>query len=376
MSEARKRILVMLAEGKITVDQSEELLAALEKDEKAQVEARTEQQSGDRQKPPSVKEEISRFAENVQKHFREAVKKCEPPSRELKARIKEFGGWMQNVVGSVVQDFSNGRHEPSDGVPVQFTIGDIPELAGISSARLENLFGSLNIREGSSIEMRVSGRISKSAMESQEPRDWFRDHFMKIEGDRLLLGIDRSAPSKVVLDIELFLPASIVLQVKTVSASVSVKGPFRIDAIQTISGDIRLLDASLSGTDFETVSGDLNMEKGKLAAEYKSTSGDVLLKTVSIEKLGFQSISGDILVTEPEIGDDTTVEIATTSGDISVEKLSGPWSRIEASSRTGNLDIKWEGTVNPTGRNGKVVESGNRGATFRVESVSGDIVFD
>jgi len=78
MSEARKRILAMLAEGKITVDQSEELLAALDSDEKKRAEPASEAKAAPGR--PPITEEISKFAENMQKTMRDAMRNVEPPA--------------------------------------------------------------------------------------------------------------------------------------------------------------------------------------------------------------------------------------------------------------------------------------------------------
>ncbi|NLI76850.1 MAG: DUF4097 domain-containing protein [Candidatus Riflebacteria bacterium] len=363
MSEARKKILQMLAEGKISVEQSEELLAALEKDTKASDHKR------------SFTEEVSRFAENFQKQVREAVKKAEPPGHEFKARIKEFGGWVQNMMGSMVAEFGHGRGEPVDGVSVEFSV---PEPDGFSRCRtcqVENLFGSVTIREGTAFALRVMGRISHAALAGQPPNLWFGQHGLRIEGDTLHLGFDRATPTRAVLDLELTLPTSLALRCRSVSASLSIKGPFRVESLKTVSGDIHLHGAELAGASLETVSGDFFVEGGSVAADGVSTSGDFRCKGARIGRLKMQSISGDIELARPEVTEATEVSCNTTSGDVFVGQVQGPWSSVEAGSRTGTVKVTWEGTAHPGLRHGTKLESGHAGAVFTAESVSGDIEF-
>lgn len=364
MSEARKKILQMLAEGKITVEQSEELLAALEKDS----------QAGTRKK--SFAEEVTSFAENVQKQIRESVKKADPPGQEFKARIKEFGGWMQNMMGSMVSGFSHFRDEPADGVSVEF---QVPEPEGFSRCRrcvIENLFGSVTVREGVGFSLRVNGRISHATMAGQPPNLWFNQHGLVIDGETLHIGFDRETPTRAVLDLEVVLPPSIALRLRSVSASLSVHGPFQIEGLKTVSGDVHLIGTQTVNATLESVSGDISLEGGSASCEGISTSGDFQCLNTRIEKFQVQSISGEVRLTSPEISEASLIKVNSTSGDVLVEKVRGPWAQIEANSRTGTVKIAWAGTVHPGLRHGTKLESGSSGAFFTVETVSGDITFD
>ncbi|HOT28539.1 MAG TPA: DUF4097 family beta strand repeat-containing protein [Candidatus Ozemobacteraceae bacterium] len=373
MSEARKRILAMLAEGKITVDQSEELLAALERDEKQKTGAQ-EQPASSPTRPP-LAEEISKFADSVQKTMRDAMRKIEPPSRELKTRMKEFGGWMQTMVGSAFNDFAHMRGQPLDGVEIDV---DLTEPAAVSSCRrcrIENLFGSVRVLEGSAFALKVRGRISRSALGTTTPTIWFRENAVRIEHDTAVIGISRSAPVKAILEMELTLPKGIHLDIETDTASVKVAGAFTAGQIQTISGDVALRHVEFEDGGVDTVSGDISLESGAVRGKLRTTSGNVILKGVRLANVGIHSISGDVLIIDADVGDATSVTIETTSGDVAVERAQGPWSRIDAGTRTGNMEIRWQGISKQAGGAGTVAESGTAGASFNVLSTSGDITF-
>ena len=58
-----------------------------------------------------------------------------------------------------------------------------------------------------------------------------------------------------------------------------------------------------------------------------------------------------------------------------VEIKSKTWSRIDAGTRTGNMEIRWQGISKQAVGAGTVAESGTAGASFNVLSTSGDITF-
>lgn len=373
MSEARKRILAMLSEGKITVDQSEELLAALEKDEKGKT-AAPEQQAPSPGRP-TMAEDISKFAENVQKTMREAMRKIEPPSRELKTRMKEFGGWMQTMVGSAFNDFAHMRGQPLDGVEIDVDLTEPAAVASCRRCRIENLFGSVRVLEGSAFALKVRGRISRSALGTTTPTVWFRENGIRIEHDTAVIGISRSAPVKAILEMELTLPKGIHLDIETDTASVKVAGAFTAGQIQTISGDVVLRHVEFEDGGVDTVSGDISLESGAVRGKLRTTSGNVILKGVRLANVGVHSISGDVLIIDAGVDDATAVTVETTSGDVAIERAQGPWSRIDAGTRTGDMEIRWQGISKQAGGAGTVAESGTAGASFNVLSTSGDITF-
>jgi hypothetical protein len=69
------------------------------------------------------------------------------------------------------------------------------------------------------------------------------------------------------------------------------------------------------------------------------------------------------------------VRLVTTSGDIIVEKLQGPWKLVEATTRSGDTILDWRGDATPMNNQGTALRSGDEGAVFVAESVSGDIQF-
>jgi len=119
----------------------------------------------------------------------------------------------------------------------------------------------------------------------------------------------------------------------------------------------------------------VQVEGGEVAMQIKSTSGDFLVRDSKIESLKINSVSGDILLTEGSISETTDVKLVTTSGDIIVEKMKGPWKSVEAITRSGEVVLDWKGDLTPLNSQGTSLRSGGSGAEFKAESVSGDIQF-
>ena len=366
MSEARKQILKMLAEGRINVEESEELLAALETDQE------TNRQRG----RSGFGVEFGNIADTIQKTMREAMRRAESPSREVKSRLKEMGEWVQNFTNTMANEFVHASGEPSDGVQVDFKISGPNGWESCKVCDIGNLYGNVIIEEGEEFALHVTGSIGRSAMEGDPPNQWFSEHALVVEGDTILIGINRSSPAKYVLDLHLTLPPRFHLKARSVSSSLKVTGAFVVTSLQTVSGDVRLKGAYLQECSVDTVSGDVKIEGGEVELTTNTTSGDVCIKEAKVTKLNATAVSGDVLLTGLDVLQDSVIHVSSTSGDIEIEKISGPWEKIEANTRTGDVTIKWKGSLTPTGSHGVVVVSEEQGACFRAETVSGDINFN
>lgn len=397
MSDARTMILKMLAEGKITVEESEKLLKAMGKEEAEQSQAneKREQDQPRREEPRREQPgndynnegfnpfrdatklgfDLRNLAQTVQHTVQHAIKKAEPRSREFKDKMKEFGNWMQEVVGTMAAEIGQVKGDPVDGVSVDF-VAVLPEgIAECSSFNIENIFGEIRIQEGSEFKIHVNGRVSKESLGEYQPAQWFSRNGMRVDGRSLFIGFNKNLSVKALLDMEITLPSDLEISCKTVSSAIRIRGRYRIGELKTVSGNIRIQGADLKQSLIETVSGTVQIEGGEIDLQIKSTSGDFLVRSSKIEALKINSVSGDIMLTEGIIAENTDVKLVTTSGDIIVEKMNGPWSQVEATTRSGDSILDWKGDVTPMNNQGTCLRSGSSGAIFKAESVSGDIQF-
>ena len=395
-SDARKMILNMLAEGKITVEESEKLLAALsaetqqarQEEPRQRERERESEQDQDRQQSRSDDDSFNPFggagklgfdlknlAQTIQHTVQQAMKKAEPRRREFKDKMKEFGGWMQDLANSMASEMVSTKGEPVDGIAVDF-VASLPEsVAECSTFVFENVFGEIRIHEGSEFKMHINGRVSRATMGEYQPVQWFARSAMRVDGRTLFVGFDRNQSVKAVIDMEITLPADMTVSCRTVSGGIRIRGNYRVAELKTVSGNIRIQGSGLKQSLIETVSGSVQIEGGEVAMQIKSTSGDFLVRDSKIEELKINSVSGDIMLTEGSITESTDVKLVTTSGDIIVEKMSGPWKSVEVTTRSGDVVLDWKGDATPLNNQGTCLRSGSDGAQFKAESVSGDIQF-
>lgn len=386
MSDARKMVLQMLADGKISVEESERLLAAIDEGSGSK-NSRDEYRNNDWQKQKSRSDkyfdpfisstklafDIKNLAKSVQQTVQDAVKKTECPGREFKGKMKEFGNWMQDIVGTMANEMAQSQHFDSETVDFQ-----VPATEQIKSCKLfniENVFGEIKIQSGKEFKMHVTGRVKPEHLGEYKPLEWFTKYGMKIDGDCFTLAFDKTKSTNAILDLDLTLPEEVELNCRGVSSDIKVRGRFNIKSLKTVSGNIRVMGSVMSKSVIETVSGDVQVEGGEIALEIKSTSGDFVVREAKIEELHINSVSGDIILGEASVDQETEVSLATTSGEIIVDKITGPWKEIEAITRTGSVTLDWKGDVVPLNNQGVRIRSGADGASFKAESVSGDIIF-
>ena len=372
MSEARKRILNMVSEGKISVEQAEDLLAALDTDQQSTQQS-TQQQSGstnDRKK--AFGEDIKNFASQIQKEVSQAMKGMNPPSQEIKENAKKLGTWFQEMVESVTQNFSKSFAGSFEGVECNFTLGEPAGFSSCTVAEISNHFGCIQIREGSAFELQVKGRLAKMAFGDQTPQDWFAANGIKTQDGLLKIGIDSFIPTKGSFDFVLTIPAHLPLRCRVLSGDLKVEGNLTIERAQSVSGDLEFTHTTFENGLIETVSGDVLLQGGTISTEVKTSSGDLRVQKAQIRKVRAQIISGDIDIFEPKVDDTSVIDVLTTSGDVSIATPSGTFGKITVNTRTGNTTSNWSG-VSVSEEGHCIRQEGRIGASLLIETISGDI---
>lgn len=131
-------------------------------------------------------------------------------------------------------------------------------------------------------------------------------------------------------------PVGTRVEVRTQSGDISVRGTKGEVEAHSTNGDMRIDDVT-GHLDVNSISGGL--EGGNIA-------GDVALSM----------ISGDVQLTDIK-GD---VEVGTVSGDITLEYVTSKSIRV----RTTSGDVRYEGTIDPTGRYEFTAHSGDVGLSI------------
>lgn len=467
--EARRMILNMLAEGKITVEESEKLLAELnkkgeadgvnevkidspirlnlasdEEDRPKRVPERTPERASERppqrpsQRPTEARAsedsnysrrvsddeesddsfwgtkrksapeefidpilkatklgfDLRSLASTVQETIQEAVQKASPHQKEIKEKMKGLGTWMQELVENVATELAENVDSSTGHQEINFLLTQLDDLAGYRRAIIENPYGDIRVIQDSAFKIRVVGHVNPRELKGEQAAHWFKNNAVNLGGDVVRIGFDPSLNLDASFSVDVHLPEAMQLECKTVSTNIKVKGAFDLVSAKTVSGAIRLKNCSLKASCVETVSGNVQLDDCKIATNMKSTSGDFVIKGSKVDGLNINTVSGDIMLTESSIMENGEIGFQSTSGDVIVERISGAWSSITATSRTGDISLDWKGDLKDISGGcilraldeAESTESSAEdhhheepkpvGCKFKVETVSGDIQFN
>lgn len=384
-NDTRTMILKMLAEGKITVEESERLLNAVNQEKASkQSQSKAEGNSKDNGSFPNIPflevtkfgAEIKNIAQNMHTTIQKTIKQVEPKSKDIKEKMREFGAWMEDMVETVASEITNHSGLPADSMSVDFIV---PAPMGTENCKtyvIENIYGEVNIEEGNEFKLLVKGQISKNTLGEMQSSEWFSNSAIKIIDDEMHIGFDANTSIKALIDLNLTLPSNVRIICKTINSNIKTKGHLTLDSLETVSGNIKIDRAAINNTFIETVSGVIQVENAdKINTEINTTSGDLIVNNSNIKKLSIKSVSGDFILSSSEVALGSEINAVTTSGDITIEKINGPWKRIDAVTRSGEVLIDWKGNTAPVTNQKTTITSGGEGAVFSATSVSGDIKF-
>ncbi len=389
MADSRTMILQMLAEGKITVEESERLLKALNKEDEVRENSKASSKASNGQSPninvfpnipfleaTKIGLNIRDIAQTIHQTVHQTIKQVEPGRRELKEKMKEFGNWMEDVVETMAAELTNHNGLPIDSMSVDFIVPAPKNVEKIKTFIIENIYGEIRVNEGPSFKLLVNGQVGKHIIGEMQSSEWFSNNAIKSIDDKLYIGFNDNASIKAIIDLNLTLPAGSRLVCKTINSAVRIKGNFEIETVKTISGNIRIDEANITDSDIESVNGVVQLDGIKnIKTQIKSTSGDIFIRRCGLNKVKINSVNGDVYVGESKLSLETEINAVTTAGDISVEKLEGPWKSVEATSRKGEIIVDWKGNSTPANGQRVNIKSGGEGAILYAESVSGNIKF-
>ena len=156
-------------------------------------------------------------------------------------------------------------------------------------------------------------------------------------------------------ELSIRVPTASRLNVKTVSAEISITRVTGEQRLQSVSGDV---SSEMAGEDVEakTVSGDVVLRgEGKAAVVTVTTvSGDAQVRRAAGEIVAY-SVSGSLNLDLESI---TRAHARTTSGDVALEGPLARDARVDAETTSGELVLEFKKPIN---------------AEFEIESFTGDI---
>lgn len=205
---------------------------------------------------------------------------------------------------------------------------------------------------------------------------------MNIVDDQLIIKTPENKLRFIFFDFDESFHSNLEVQIpRNYSESLSVEGASTdidfnsIDLdnfdIETVSGDLQIINSSIKTTNFDFVSGDILLNNVKFESfDLESVSGDLEAYNYTSKESLMTIISGDVSISFKELGN---ISVEMVSGDIDLvvdknnsfkiiyESISGDFnSNLDLLSSHGSDVMYYKSTLNPE-------------KTIKVETVSGDL---
>lgn len=387
-------VLKLLQEGSISAQEAEMLIAALRKDGGARPNPPQPPKQPEASKPqpePSDKKPFAGFdkiktpkinLDDLGSKISQAVAKIQPEKivKQVQSQLRtaaRAGSTWSSSFQSRVWRWAEGEDRRPDKPENWHELVEEQELTfhlePNAAVTLENPLGDIRVK-GTATETSVV-KIKK---EVWQPFEESLAEFAKLieistHATDSRLDIKVACPEHFyegVVDIEIEVPASVLLRISTQYGESSVEGvDGRVEAVTTSGA----LNVKKLGGDFrgETVTGDVQINEVKGAVAIATRSGDASVKNVE-KGVTANAVSGDLHVSEVEGG---KTECKSVSGDVRAEKigLNAPLEvRIESVSGDVSLhDAK--GTIALKAVSGDVSAERIAATNLQAQTVSGDI---
>lgn len=348
----RMKILSMLEEGKISATEAERLLLALGRSE-----VHAPDLSG-----------LGRTLAGVLDRVGEVVDRI--PEKVNAEHLARVGKGVGRVVDTLTDFMDQGLSLLDTGKYETFTFHDqvsSADLDGVSQLKIENTAGRVTVQAEDRQDVQVSVEASIKAGAAGAAEDIHRSNpvTFRREGGTLFLAPPttlqeglRSLLSRNRYDFVVRVPLSAALtpHVNTLSGDVHL-ADMRFSgraAVKAVSGEVRVHKCE-GDFDTSTVSGAVSVESSQGAHRVRSVSGEIALDsaggagaelaTVSGDiridghlagAVGIKTVSGDI---EAKVATRSRFQATSTSGDLELELLAGSAGYLDASSRSGDVEV-------------------------------------
>ncbi len=390
MDEEREMILRMLKEGKVSVEEADALLHALE--EESDAERSPSPAPGDLPETPELRAELRGvFNELVESIPKEVM-------RELK-RTKDilrpgFLGALQALWG-----LGEGQAETSAEEP----------MAAGERLTVRNVWGDVQIKGSPDghLRLRALRRVWAATADDAQQLAQALMVAPRRSGADVLVDVPQVEQRRVRVDLELAVPAGVAVSLQLAKGDVQasgLSGPLDVDLMRgdmslqavansisldvrsgdvdvravegtvtgrVLSGDVRVERAG--GVSLDVISGDVAIDEAGGDVSVEGKNGDLMFRGVRARTLRARTLSGDIEAGLAALAPDGAVSLETLSGDVGLILPEGTRGEIDAAVQSGEIDCALP-LVNRTGdRRSLRGLVGGPGAAMTLRTTSGDI---
>lgn len=331
MSEDRKLILKMLQENRISVEEAEQLLSALDK--KAEPAAGPKEETLFQKTAPKMEQFMGSISSVI-----------DSVTQQLPNIEKRFEGWFQNRQDAAARagaaaDATAAAEGHAELHKEQSVINIEPEVTKI---RCFQRLGDLSVEGHSGEHIHV---VLEKQFGSVGPEERIRIEDIKLlgrqDGELLMLELDGADGFKAekgkAVHVRLQVPAAYDLELATTQQDVHLNQLSHAQGkvhIHTEAGDIELRSVALKQVDLESQSGNITADQASELLQVRSQSGDVRVKG-SIFAGEVRSQSGNIYL-EGQIQQQLKVE--SRSSDLHVQLLEGK-GRLDLQTQSGDIEL-------------------------------------
>lgn len=333
MSEERVMILKMVQENRISVEEAERLLAALDSGPKAGQQSGASQSAGqggsgsvfDKARP-QVEQMIGGFSSLIEQ-VSHSVSSQLGPNLE-----KRFENWFQQ------RGFKDAKGE---GFEVSRRDEDVVPVEGSQQLRCFHRLGDLLVEgyDGSQIQAVLEKQIITQKVEDKLRFEDLRlTH--RVEGSTLhleLAGADGLRPADGRVRLLLKVPVSLDLDLRTESGNITLGQISRTAGtahLESESGDIELRNVALKRLELNSRSGDVLADQASESIQIQTASGDIKLKG-SVYEGKVSTQSGNVRV---DASVAQVLKLESRSSDLNVQLLDGR-GRLDLRSNSGDIEL-------------------------------------
>jgi DUF4097 and DUF4098 domain-containing protein YvlB len=201
---------------------------------------------------------------------------------------------------------------------------------------VNNVSGSVKIMGVNEESMSLSGELGDGVAELE----------IVGEGDRVEVSVKTKGGAMQgdgSAELEIRVPKTARVEVRCVSADVSIGDLSGVARVETVSGEISI-NGVLKSAEVKTVSGDIAFDGAGERLEIGSVSGDIVIKSVNGE-LEAQTVSGDIRVGSGRL---TRVRMKSVSGDVNVRADFAGTANSHIESHSGDVELQLSSATSAT----------------------------
>lgn len=310
----------MLKEGKITKEEADELIAALEESYGINQQEDTDYNKKDESKKNFDDDEKTNksFAENITENIKKNID-GEKISKNIKKGIEESFDSSSNIVDEIKNMFGSFF-----GNGFEFIENYKSEFNSNSPIiDIDNTNGKIKLSSWNKNEYSLNVKFDISA-ENKEEAEKIKDKIFNIKSsdDSLQIIIDNKKDYRINADIFLTLPADYIYQ----------------GNVENINGKVRVEELDFSSFRLKTKNGKIDLNKIKInEGKVESTNGKIYFAGRA-KKLNLSTVNGMITANLKE-KENSKIEINTTNGTQNISLPENAEYFIDTSIKIGSISI-------------------------------------